>query len=163
MEIITVPTVRNHPEAMNPQLKSLNYLNNIMAKIEATNAGCQEALMLNAQGYVTEGTGDNVFIVTKQGELATPPPYVGILKGITREALIEIARKTGVSFAEKVLTRHDIFNAAECFLTGTAAEIVPVVKLDDRPISGGKPGPLTLKFLEAFHQLIKTDGVRYQV
>jgi branched-chain amino acid aminotransferase len=163
MDIITVPTVRNHPEALNPQIKSLNYLNNIMAKIEATNSGYQEALMLNAQGYVAECTGDNIFIVTKEGELLTPPPYVGALKGITRQAIIDLAQKLGIPAREDILTRHSIFNAAECFLTGTAAEIIPVVKLDDRVIGNGTPGECTLKLLEAFRELTKSDGVRYEL
>jgi len=163
MAIITVPTVRNHPEALNPQIKSLNYLNNIMAKIEATTSGYQEALMLNAQGYVAECTGDNIFIVTKQGELRTPPCYVGALRGITRGAIIDVSKKLSLPFAERVLTRHSIFNAAECFLTGTAAEVIPVVKLDNRVIGTGKPGPITAKLMEGFHQLTKTDGVHYQL
>ena len=163
MEIITVPTIRNHPEALNPQIKSLNYLNNIMAKIEATNSGYQEALMLNAQGYVAECTGDNIFIVNKRGELVTPPCYVGALRGITRGAIIDLAKKLKVPFFEKVLTRHTIFNASECFLTGTAAELIPVVKLDNRVIGNGKPGPVTLKLLAGFHKLTKTDGTRYKL
>ncbi len=163
MEIVTVPTVRNHPEALNPQIKSLNYLNNIMAKIEATNAGYEEALMLNSQGYVAECTGVNVFIVTKNEELVTPPCHVGALNGITRGAIIELARKTGMVFKERILTRHNIFNAAECFATGTAAELIPIVKLDNRRIGAGKPGSITLKLLDAFRELTKTDGVTYKL
>jgi len=161
LEIITVPTVRNLPEALNPQLKTLNYLNNIMAKIEATNAGYQEAIMLNFQGYVAECTGDNIFMV-KKGELATPPAYLGALKGITRNAIIEIASGQKVSFKERILTRHDLFNADEAFLTGTAAEIIPVVKIDGRVIGNGKPGRTTLRLMKTFHQLTKNDGVRYK-
>lgn len=161
LEIITVPTVRNLPEALNPQLKTLNYLNNIMAKIEATNAGYQEAIMLNFQGYVAECTGDNIFMV-KKGELATPPAYLGALKGITRNAIIEIASGQKVPFKERILTRHDLFNADEAFLTGTAAEIIPVVKIDGRVIGSGKPGRTTLWLMKAFHQLTKSDGVRYK-
>ena len=163
MEIVTVPTVRNHPEALNPQIKSLNYLNNIMAKIEATNAGYEEALMLNSQGYVAECTGVNVFIVTKNEELVTPPCHVGALNGITRGAIIELARKTGMVFKERILTRHNIFNAAECFATGTAAELIRIVKLDNRRIGAGKPGSITLKLLDAFRELTKTDGVTYKL
>ena len=163
LELITVPTVRNHPEALNPQIKSLNYLNNIMAKIEAANSGYEEALMLNAQGYVAECTGDNIFIITKEGELLTPPCYMGALRGITRETIIELAQKNHIPFRDAVLTRHTIFNALECFLTGTAAEIIPVSKLDNRVIGGGKPGPITLKLLDAFHQLTQTEGVRYEL
>lgn len=161
LEIITVPTVRNLPEALNPQLKTLNYLNNIMAKIEATNAGYQEAIMLNFQGYVAECTGDNIFMV-KKGELATPPAYLGALKGITRNAIIEIASGQKLPFKERILTRHDLFNADEAFLTGTAAEIIPVVKIDGRVIASGKPGRTTLRLMKAFHQLTKSDGVRYK-
>lgn len=163
MGIITVPTIRNHPEALNPQVKSLNYLNNIMAKIEATNAGYPEALMLNAQGYVAECAGDNIFIVTKKGELVTPPCYSGALRGVTRDAIIELAKVRGMTASESVLTRHNIFNAAECFLTGTAAEIVPVVKVDHRTIGSGTPGPVTLELLKAFRDLAHKDGVRYQL
>jgi len=161
LEIITVPTVRNLPEALNPQLKTLNYLNNIMAKIEATNAGYQEAIMLNFQGYVAECTGDNIFMV-KRGELATPPAYLGALKGITRNAIIEIASGQKVPFKERILTRHDLFNADEVFLTGTAAEIIPVVKIDGRVIASGKPGRTTLRLMKSFHQLTQSDGVRYK-
>lgn len=162
LEIITVPTVRNLPEALNPQLKTLNYLNNIMAKIEATNAGYQEAIMLNFQGYVAECTGDNIFVV-KNGALATPPAYLGALKGITRGAIIELAAKQPLPFKETILTRHDLFNAEEVFLTGTAAEIIPVVKIDGRVIANGKPGKTTLRLMKAFHQLTKSDGVRYKI
>ncbi len=162
LEIITVPTVRNLPEALNPQLKTLNYLNNIMAKIEATNAGYQEAIMLNFQGYVAECTGDNIFRVKKE-ELATPPAYLGALKGITRGAIIELAAQQQLPFKERILTRHDLFNAEEVFLTGTAAEVIPVVKIDGRVIGSGKPGKTTLRLMKAFHQLTKSDGVRYKL
>jgi len=159
MEIITVPTPRNLPEALNPQIKSLNYLNNILAKIEATNAGVAEALMLGAQGYVAECTGENIFIV-RDGVLKTPPPYVGILKGITRGCVMELARKIRVPAAEEMLTRHDLYNAEECFLTGTAAEIAPIVKIDGRVIGSGRPGRVTLRLMADFRKLTKTDGVR---
>ena len=162
MEIVTVPTPRNLPEALNPQIKSLNYLNNILAKIEATNAGVQEALMLSAHGYVAECTGDNIFIV-RDGGLKTPPPYAGILKGITRDCVMELARGAKVPVREEMMTRHDLYNADECFLTGTAAEIAPIVKIDGRVIGLGRPGPLTLRLMKAFRQATKTDGVRYTV
>ena len=162
LEIITVPTVRNLPEALNPQLKSLNYLNNIMAKIEANNAGYQEAIMLNFQGYVAECTGDNIF-AARQGVLLTPPTYLGALKGITRSAIIHLAHVAKLPFQERILTRHDLFNAEEVFLTGTAAEVIPVVKIDGRTIAGGKPGKLTLRLMKAFHELTKKDGVRYKL
>lgn len=161
LEIITVPTPRNLPEALNGQIKSLNYLNNILAKIEAINAGVEEALMLSASGYVAEGTGDNIFIV-KKGKLITPPVYMGILRGITRGAVMDIAAKNKITASEDILTRHDLYNADECFLTGTAAEIIPVVKIDTRPIGNGKPGVLTLKLMQEFHKLTKTDGVKYK-
>jgi branched-chain amino acid aminotransferase len=157
MEIITVPTVRNLHSALNPAIKSLNYLNNILAKIEANNAGCEEAVMLNADGYVAECTGDNLFII-KDGKLFTPPLSAGALYGITRQVVIELAGQSGISTSEPNLTRYDLFNADECFLTGTGAEIVPVVKIDGRVIGTGKPGPLTLKLVREYHALTKASG-----
>jgi branched-chain amino acid aminotransferase len=157
MDIITVPTLRNLHSAVNPAIKSLNYLNNILAKIEANNAGCEEAVMLNALGFVAEGTGDNLFIV-KQGELITPPLYAGALYGITRATVLELARKTGVRAVETNLTRYDLFNADECFMTGTGAEIVPVVKIDGRVIGSGRPGRLTRRLEDAYHALTKVSG-----
>jgi len=179
LEIITVPTVRNLPEAINPSIKSLNYLNNILAKIEAGNSGCMEALMLNSQGYVAECTGDNVFMVknenagaglprpTKKGAAAaplllTPPVYLGALKGITRRAIIEIAARKKIPFEERVITRHDLFNADEVFLTGTAAEVIAVVRIDGRRIGSGRPGGVTEILRAAFRDLTKKDGVRYK-
>ncbi|HDI45799.1 MAG TPA: branched-chain-amino-acid transaminase [Candidatus Omnitrophica bacterium] len=158
MEIITVPTRRNIPEAINPQIKSLNYLNNILAKIEAINSGYQEAVMLNHDGLVVECTGDNIFIL-KENVLLTPPAYLGALKGITRDTVIELARKKGIEVKEDVITRYDLYNAQECFLTGTAAEIVPVVKIDGRVIGNGKPGKITLQLIEDFRELTIRDGV----
>ncbi len=158
MDIITVPTVRNHPEALNPQLKSLNYLNNILAKIEAGISGFNEAIMLDVSGYVAECTGDNIFIL-KNGELLTP--MEGRLQGITRDAVIELAGKERITVREAWLTRHEIYNADECFLTGTAAEIVPIVKVDGRRIGDGKPGAVTQKLLARFQDLVKKDGVKY--
>jgi len=160
LSIMTVPTSQNLPESLNPQIKSLNYLNNIMAKIEATNSGCEEAVMLNNKGYVTEGTGDNIFII-KDDKVITPPTYVGILKGITRNLVMELARKKKLQIEEGIFTRHDIYNADECFLTGTAAEVIPVVKLDGRIIRDGKPGENTLMLIKEFRKLTKTKGVRY--
>ncbi len=160
LKIITVPTVRNLPEALNPQLKTLNYLNNILAKIEAINAGCDEAIMLDSLGYVAECTGDNIFIV-KRNHLYTPPQCMGTLRGITRDAVLEIARKNKISVHEQVLTRHEVYISDECFLTGTAAEIIPVVKVDGRIIGAGKPGMLTLDLMKKFKELTKKDGVRY--
>ncbi len=160
LELITVPTQRNIPETINPQIKSLNYLNNILAKIEATNSGVSEALMLNADGYVVECTGVNIFVV-KDDELLTPPCCLGALSGITRGAIIWIATKLNIKFREAIMTRHDIFNAGETFLTGTAAEVIPVVKIDGRTIGDGRPGKLTLKLTKEFRKLTRTDGVRY--
>lgn len=160
LKLITVPTPRNIPEALNPQIKSLNYLNNILAKIEALNVGYEEALMFTASGYVAECTGDNVFIV-KDNSLITPPAYLGILKGITRAAVMGIGKKIGLGVGEDVLTRHNLFTADECFLTGTAAEIVPVVSIERRIIGSGKPGKMTLRLMKEFKELTKKDGVRY--
>jgi branched-chain amino acid aminotransferase len=160
LEIITVPTVRNLPEALNPQIKSLNYLNNILAKIEAVHAGYNEAIMLDSMGYVTECTGDNIFIV-KHGHLYTPPQCMGTLRGITRDSVIEIAAKAKNPVHEHVITRHEVYNADECFLTGTAAEIIPVVKVDARKIGSGKPGSLTLKLITKFKELTRRSGVKY--
>lgn len=160
LDLVTVPTVRNLPEALNPQIKSLNYLNNIMAKIEASNAGTVEAIMLNSQGYVAECTGDNIFML-KDGTLLTPATYVGALKGISRQAIIEIATKLKIPVRETVLSRHDLFNADEVFLTGTAAEVIPVVKIDGRLIGDGKPGKITQSLIRDFHRLTKTDGLRF--
>jgi len=162
LEIITVPTQRNIPSAVDPQIKSLNYLNNILAKIEATNAGKEEAIMLNQAGVVAECTGDNIFIV-KQGVLFTPPTYVGALRGVTRGAVLEIARREHLPAREEIITRHNLFNAEECFLTGTAAEVIPVVKIDGRTIESGKPGPVTLRVMREFRKLTRTDGVRYSI
>lgn len=162
LDIITVPTVRNLPEAVNPALKSLNYLNNILAKIEATRSGCMEAVMLNHQGYVAECTGDNIFMI-KNGMLLTPPAYVGVLRGITRAAILDVTRENKIPAEERILTRHDLFNADEVFLTGTAAEVIPVVKIDGRTIGEGKPGSQTRFFMKALRDLTKKDGVRYQL
>jgi branched-chain amino acid aminotransferase len=160
LKIITVPTVRNLPEALNPQIKSLNYLNNILAKIEALNAGYDEAIMLDSLGYVAECTGDNIFIVKRQ-HLYTPPQCMGTLRGITRDALLEIARGNRIPVHEHVITRHEVYISDECFLTGTAAEIIPVVMVDGRTIGTGKPGKLTLSLMKKFKELTKKEGVRY--
>jgi branched-chain amino acid aminotransferase len=157
MEIITVPTTRNLHSALNPAIKSLNYLNNILAKIEANNSGCEEAIMLNAEGFVSECTGDNIFIV-KDRRLLTPPLSAGALYGITRRVVMDIAEESGIAVAEPNLTRYDMFNAGECFLTGTGAEIIPVIKIDGRVIGAGKPGPITLKLVERYHALTKVSG-----
>ncbi len=160
LSIITVPTPRNIPEALNPQIKSMNYLNNILAKIEALNCGYEEALMFTAHGYVAECTGDNIFII-KDNSLITPPAFLGILKGITRACVMDIAKQSGMMVKEEVITRHNIYTADECFLTGTAAEVIPVVSVDKRVIGDGKPGKITLNLMEEFRKLTKTDGVKY--
>jgi len=158
--IITVPTIRNIPEALNPQIKSLNYLNNILAKIEAINGGSDEAIMLDHLGYVAECTGDNIFIV-KRDHLYTPPQCMGTLRGITRDSVLDIARNNKIPVHEHVLTRHELYISDECFLTGTAAEIIPVVKVDGRKIGNGKPGKLTLSLMKKFRELTKKEGVKY--
>ena len=160
LSIITVPTIRNQPEALNPQIKSLNYLNNILAKIEAINSGCDEAIMLDSLGFVAECTGDNIFIV-KDGHFYTPPQCMGTLRGITRDAVIELAERMKNPAHEHVITRHEVYNADECFLTGTAAEIVPIVKVDGRVIGNGTPGVLTLKMKAKFKELTGKAGVKY--
>jgi len=157
LDIITVPTVRNLHSALNPAIKSLNYLNNILAKLEANNAGCEEAVMLNAEGFVAECTGDNLFII-KQGRLLTPPLSAGALYGITRGVVLDIAAESGMPVGEPNLTRYDLFNADECFVTGTASELVPVVKIDGRVIGNGKPGPLTQRLVTQYHALTKVSG-----
>ena len=154
LKLITASTLRNHPGAVSPRIKSLNYLNNILAKIEGIDGDCVEALMLNHKGDVAECTGDNIFIV-KHGVLKTPPTDAGILEGITRNAVIDLAREAGVTVEEVTLQRHDIYVADECFLTGTAAEVIAVVSLDGRPIGSGKPGPVTKDLLGRFQKLTR--------
>lgn len=153
LKIITASTVRSHPAALSPRIKSLNYLNNIMAKIEGLQAGCVEALMLNHKGEVAECTGDNIFIV-KNGTILTPPKDAGILEGITRNAILDLAKVLGIVAHETTLTRHDLFVADECFLTGSAAEVIPVVSIDSRPIGQGKVGAVTTKLMAAFKKLV---------
>lgn len=157
MEIVTVPTTRNLHNSVNPAIKSLNYLNNILAKIEANIAGVEEAIMLNSQGYVAECTGDNLFLI-KGNELLTPPLAAGALYGITRGVVIELAKEKGLQVSEPNLTRYDVYNADECFLTGTGAEIVPVTKVDRRVIGTGKPGPATRDLVQKYHAVTKVSG-----
>ncbi len=154
LEIVTASTIRNHPAALSPRIKSLNYLNNILAKIEGLQAGCIEALMLNHKGEVAECTGDNLFLV-RNGVLYTPPIDAGILEGINRDAVIELAQESGIRVRQIPLTRHDIYIADECFLTGSAAEVIPVVKLDSRPIASGVPGPITRDLIKKFHKMVR--------
>lgn len=157
MEVITASTRRNAVDALNARIKSLNYLNNIQAKIEANRAGVMEALMLNQQGYVCEATGDNIFLI-KDGVLSTPPVSVGALKGITRDTVIALAKEERIPVAEELFTLHDVYIADECFLTGTAAELIPVTAVDSRVINDGKPGPIFRKLLERFRELTQTEG-----
>lgn len=159
LDICTVATRRIGPAALPPAVKSLNYLNNILAKIEARQAGCLEAIMLNEQGFVAECTGDNLFIIHR-GEIITPAASQGALKGITRDTIFDIAKELGIPMREANLTRYDVWNAHECFLTGTAAEVIPVVKLDGRVIGDGKPGAITGRVLEAFRRRVLVEGTR---
>ena len=154
LSIITASTIRNHPAALSPRIKSLNYLNNILAKIEGLRAGCIEALMLNSKGEVAECTGDNIFLVRRK-ELLTPPIDAGILEGVTREAVIEAARKAGMTVREIALTRHDVYVPDEVFLTGTAAEVIPVVNIDNRQIGNGEPGPVTRDLMQRFKHMTR--------
>ncbi len=159
MRIITAGTIRNMAEAINPRVKSLNYLNNIMAKIEAINAGVMECLMLNAQGYIAEASGDNVFVI-KGNKLLTPPTWCGGLEGITRNKVMQLARDMGMDVQETVMTRYEIWTADEVFLTGTAAEVIAVVELDKRPIGTGKPGLVTGKLAQVYRTLACQNGVK---
>jgi len=158
LRVVTLATRRNIVDALSPRIKSLNYLNNILGKLEANQANVEEGLMLTREGYVAEGTSDNVFIVC-DGVLATPALHLGVLAGITRGAVLEIARAQGIPAEETTLTLFDVYNADECFLTGTAAELVPVVEVDGRPIGDGRPGPLTKRLLQAFRELTRNEGV----
>ena len=157
LEIVTVAIRRNYAEAINPRIKSLNYLNNILAKIEGKQAGAEEVLMLNAEGYVVECSGDNIFWI-KNETLVTPPVHIGILEGVTRNSVIELARDAGMHVEERVFTRHDLYIADECFLTGTAAEVIPVVKIDQRAIGDGQPGKITQRLISAFRQYANSCG-----
>lgn len=159
LKAITVPTRRNSHAALPPMVKSLNYLNNILAKMEAQKQGFQECLLLNSEGYVAECSGDNIFIVF-DGKLITPPVSCGSLGGITRMTTVELAQKLGITVEEKQLARFDVWTADECFLTGTAAKIIPLVELDARKIGNGKPGAVTKRLIEAFNEYAPTDGVR---
>ena len=157
LKIITVPTRRSGPAMLPPMIKSLNYVNNILAKVEAQHSGYEEAIMLDDSGYIAECTGDNVFLIHK-GIMYTPPTSTGALKGITRGAAIEIAEGLGIEVQEKNLTRYDVWIADECYLTGTAAEVIPVVEVDGRVIGDGTPGTITGRILEVFRQKVSADG-----
>lgn len=157
LKVVTVPTRRNGPEGVNPRIKSLNYLNNIMAKIEASISGVAEAILLNQEGFVTECTGDNIFLV-KNGVLKTPASYLGLLEGVTRNEVIKLAKEAGIPVEETSFTRYDLFVADEVFLTGTAAELIPVTNIDLRVIGNGKPGPIFAKLLAAFRESVKEQS-----
>ncbi|CAH1206488.1 Branched-chain-amino-acid aminotransferase [Paenibacillus plantiphilus] len=159
LEIITVPTRRNRSDVLSPQVKSLNYLNNILVKAEAIVAGVNDGLMLNTEGYVVEGTTQNIFAV-KNNEIMTPPCYLGALEGITRNSVIELSERLGYITTERTLTRHDLYTADEVFFTGTAAEIIGVIKIDGRLIGDGKPGVKTKLFFEEFKKIVVEDGVK---
>ncbi len=157
LTVVTCATRRTNPSSLNPAVKSLNYLNNVMARIEANLAGADEGLMLNDEGNVAECTADNLFVI-KHGQVFTPPIAAGALRGITRAVVFEIATELGIKVVEADITRHDIFVADECFLTGTAAELIPVVKADGRPIGNGKPGPISARMIARFRQITRETG-----
>jgi branched-chain amino acid aminotransferase len=155
--VITASVVRNHPMALSPRIKSLNYLNNILARIEANDAGVSEAIMLNHLGNVAECTSDNIFIV-RDGLVITPTTADGILEGVTRQVIIDLCKRDGIPCQEKAIQRHDLYVADECFLTGTGAEVVPVTKIDGRAIGAGSPGPLTRRLIQAFHSYVRGEA-----
>lgn len=161
LDIVTAPTRRLRSSAFSTRAKTLNYLNNIMAKIEGKNSGSLEAVMLSQEGYVLECTGDNIFII-KNDVIITPPEHIGILKGITRDSVMELASNKGYTVKEKVFTLFDVYTADECFLTGTAAEVIPVVKVDGRTIANGEPGPITKTLIREFHKVTPLLGTKYE-
>ncbi|MCC5828509.1 MAG: branched-chain-amino-acid transaminase [Phycisphaeraceae bacterium] len=157
MSVIIAATLRNHPAALSPRIKSMNYLNNIMAKIEAIDAGVSEAVMLNHQGYVSECTGDNLFIVRRadgRPTLITPPLHAGVLEGVTMNLVIDLAAELGIPFARHDLTAYDLYTADEMFLTGTAAEVIPVTSIDKRTIGDGEIGPITRRLVDAYRSMV---------
>lgn len=156
MAVVSTSIVRNHPNALSARIKSCNYLNNILAKIEAQDAGVHEAIMYNHCGYVAECTGDNIFLV-RSGVVQTPPITAGILEGITRDAVIELIRRRDIPIREMDLTRHDLYVADECFLTGSAAEVIPVTSIDGRPIGNAQPGPVTLQLINDFREMVQRE------
>lgn len=157
LKLITVSTRRNIPQALSPRIKSLNYLNNIIAKIEANGLGYLEAIMLNNQGFVAECTGDNIFYL-KKGKIYTPPTYLGVLEGITRNSIIEVANNQGIEVIETPFTLYELYVAEEVFLTGTAAEVIPIISIDSRKIGDGKPGKVTKKLITAFKEYVGKHG-----
>lgn len=159
LRAVSVAQRRNIPDALNPKIKSLNYLNNILVKIQSNFAGADEAIMMNAQGYVTEGSGDNIFIV-KNGVVTTPPCYLGALEGITRQAIIELCAKMDIPLKEEPFSMHDVYIADEVFFTGTAAEVIAAREIDGRTIGEGQAGPITLRLLEEFRKIVDKDGYK---
>ncbi len=159
LRAVSVAQRRNIPDALNPKIKSLNYLNNILVKIQSNFAGADEAIMMNAQGYVTEGSGDNIFIV-KNGVVTTPPCYLGALEGITRQAIIELCGKLDIPLKEEPFSMHDVYIADEVFFTGTAAEVIAAREIDGRTIGKGQAGPVTLQLLEEFRKIVEIDGYK---
>lgn len=154
MAVITSSIIRNHPQALSPRIKSLNYLNNILARLEANDAGVAEAIMLNHVGNVAECTADNVFIV-RDGQVRTPTIVDGVLEGVTRQTIIDLCGRMNIPCAERSIQAYDLYTADECFLTGTGAEVVPVTKIDGRVIGAGEPGPITRRLIEAFHKYVR--------
>jgi branched-chain amino acid aminotransferase len=161
LKTIVCSTRRNRPDALNPQIKTLNYLNNIMGKLEGIRAGVDEAIMLNDAGQVTEGTADNIFIV-ENGKLCTPPTHVGILDGITRRVVFQICTEKGIDCSERILVQYDLYKADEVFLCGTGAELIPVVEIDGRVVGDGRPGPIFQRLLGLFREQAAFDGVPYK-
>ncbi len=158
LSVITVATRQRRADTFEPRIKSLNYLNNILVKMEAAQAGVMEALMLSPEGYIVEGSGSNIFIIDKKGQLITPPAYLGILEGITRNMVMELARQEGIPVLERPFTRHELYIARECFLTGTAAELIPAVRIDSRLVGDGTPGPQTKRLMKIFHEYAEQNG-----
>lgn len=159
LKAVSVAQRRNIPDALNPKIKSLNYLNNILVKIQSNFAGADEAIMMNAQGYVTEGSGDNIFII-KKGVITTPPCYLGALEGITRQAIIELCENLEIPLKEEPFSMHDVYIADEVFFTGTAAEVIAAREIDGRIIGEGQAGPITLQLLEEFRKIVDQDGYK---
>jgi branched-chain amino acid aminotransferase len=159
MSTIISSTRKNNPDSLSPRIKSLNYLNNIFAKIEAKQAGVIEAIMLNKEGYVCECTGDNIFIISN-GEIKTPPTSLGALQGITRDFVLRLSKKLNLKISEVPFTQYELYTADECFLTGTAAEVIPVIKIDSRVIGNGKPGEITKLIIKEFREAVKTEGIQ---
>ena len=160
LPIAIARTRRNHPITVDPRIKSLNYLNNILGRIDAIDAGTEEALMLTLDGYAVECTGDNIFIF-KEGKLITPPSDLGALEGVTQDVVIDLAKKRGIDTEYKKMFPEELYDAVECFLTGTAAEIIPVIKIGENVIGNGSPGEITRQLRQDFRELTKTDGVEY--